>query len=935
MMTTTNLPIDSVYFFMWAGWRDSARSNRWHYGLRWGRHVPVVFVQPELPAGAPWRSEPEPRIHNVEILSTQASDELGRPSFDEGLIQARQIVSYMRRCGHRHPLLWFYNPYLTFAYALVPGSLRVFHATENYFDPDTTTLDLADLKRAAIAISDKVICCSTGVFEGCREATGRSDLEMIPNGCDYPFYAKPKPPKGNWMARLQPILSSGHPIAVFAGNINIRMDFPLMQELADKLNSVHFVYAGAVAHDRLISEDRASWAALLKRPNVSYLGMLDPEDLPQLYWLADRGFIPYRHLPFLVQNGFPLKALEMAAAGLPVVSSLMEPLRDVAEAVEIVTDGGAFVEQLRKASRRTRSPEVTDRVDRLCQEYDYDRHFERMLEIVIPSVSPGPPRPASLQPLYDRLGCVRTLWDLEPAVQRPVALPPAASPPAASPPAASTPAASTPAVAPPIELPGAALRPARGGASAELVPAWLRPAITRMRRSLRARAGQLLRLFPPSIRQLVPIPILNFAKRWTSDIGFPPGDTTAASPASSADRTAAQFSATLSPEPTTICILALSIIADDPRVRRQAEAFHHAGWKVVAVGEPGAKSPPPDWSILTRDDLPPASAAPTAIMLPELAKESYWSQNLLDIYHCAQRVNAAIWLANDWTMLPIAGALARDKGGLYGYDTHEFAVEEYAENPKWRLMSRPTVSAIEEKFIGDAAVVSAVSAGIAEGLDKLYRLPRPTLIIRNTSAFEEVPFRPTRRDRIQVLYHGIVVPNRGIEASIDSVILWRPEITLTIRGPENPAFSPALRERIAALGLEHRVRLAPPVPMTALVREAALFDVGFFALPGHSQHNEFALPNKFFEYVMAGLALCTTDLPEMARLIRQYELGVTIAAVEPEAIAAAINALEPDCIDCYKRNALVAARELCWERESQRLVGAYGAALAQSLRQPR
>jgi glycogen synthase len=319
---------------------------------------------------------------------------------------------------------------------------------------------------------------------------------------------------------------------------------------------------------------------------------------------------------------------------------------------------------------------------------------------------------------------------------------------------------------------------------------------------------------------------------------------------------------------------------------------------------------------------------------PEMAQLIYWSSSpsILNIYDRAQRVNAAVWLANDWTMLPMAGRLACEKGGVYGYDTHEFAVEEYAESLKWRLLQRPVVCALERQFIDDAVVVSAVSPGIAEHLDKLYRLPRPTLTIRNTPAYEEAPFRATQPDHIQVLYHGIVTPNRGIEVAIDSVALWRPEFTLTIRGPENPAFSPVLRERIASLGLGHRVRLAPPVPMTALVREAAPFDVGFFALPGHSRHNEFALPNKFFEYVMAGLALCTTDLPEMAALIREYDLGVTIAVVEPKAIAAAINALDPDRIDRFKRNALAAARELCWERESQRLVAAYAAALAQAPR---
>jgi hypothetical protein len=42
-------------------------------------------------------------------------------------------------------------------------------------------------------------------------------------------------------------------------------------------------------------------------------------------------------------------------------------------------------------------------------------------------------------------------------------------------------------------------------------------------------------------------------------------------------------------------------------------------------------------------------------------------------------------------------------------------------------------------------------------------------------------------------------------------------------------------------------------------------------------------------------------------------------------IAAAINKLDCLSIDRYKRNALSAAHELCWERESQRLVGAYDA----------
>ena len=311
---------------------------------------------------------------------------------------------------------------------------------------------------------------------------------------------------------------------------------------------------------------------------------------------------------------------------------------------------------------------------------------------------------------------------------------------------------------------------------------------------------------------------------------------------------------------------------------------------------------------------------------PKVAQQIYWSwsQNILDLYRCASRLDADVWLANDWTALPIAARMAAEKGGVYVYDTHEFATEEYAEKWRWRLWQRPLVSAIENRFIRDAAVVSAVSAGIADRLAGIYRLPKAPLVIRNTPAYQRCAFRPTGT-RIRVLYHGIVAVGRGLEATIDSVTLWRPEFELTIRGPENAGFSDGLRTRIRDAGLAERVHLVPAVPMTELVREAAVFDVGFFALPGHSRHNQFALPNKFFEYLMAGLALCVSDLPEMAHLVKERGLGVLIPQVEPAAIAAAINSLDREQIDAYKQCALEVAREFCWEREAERLVSAYAA----------
>src|SRR5690606_24842998 len=160
-----------------------------------------------------------------------------------------------------------------------------------------------------------------------------------------------------------------------------------------------------------------------------------------------------------------------------------------------------------------------------------------------------------------------------------------------------------------------------------------------------------------------------------------------------------------------------------------------------------------------------------------------------------------------------------------------------------------------------------------------------------------------------------------LEQMIDSVPLWRPQFSLTIRGPGDAAYLARLRCRIRALGMEDRVTLAPPVPMTARVEEASAFDVGLFVFGKESPQNEYVLPNKFFEYVMAGLALCVSDLPEMARLTRQQELGVLIDGFAPQAIAEAVNSLTPLAIDGYKTNALAAARILNWDCECRKLIG--------------
>jgi glycosyltransferase involved in cell wall biosynthesis len=381
--------------------------------------------------------------------------------------------------------------------------------------------------------------------------------------------------------------------------------------------------------------------------------------------------------------------------------------------------------------------------------------------------------------------------------------------------------------------------------------------------------------------------------------------------------------------PKRACLLSASRIADDTRVRRQGDALAGAGWQVTGIGFAGLRSRPPAWTIL---ELPhpgePVFARRITRMLaliaggrvPPLAPVVHARAMIAPFYAAAAGHAADLYIANDWPMLPLAVTLARRFGGRCLYDSHELAVAEYSDSRKWRLFSRPYVRAIESRCIAGAAAVLTVSDGIADRLQRQYGLAvRPT-VIRNMPSFCEPAPRRFEDGKIRALYHGLLAPGRGLEQLVRSVEHWRPQFGLTIRGPGTAAYLDRLRGIATAAGTARRIEFAVPVPLERVIEEAAKADIGIVAMPGDTPNNALALPNKFFDYIMAGLALCVTNLPEMASIVQHHDLGRVAAGSDAPAIAAAVNAFSPELVERYRANARLAAREFNWEREGARLV---------------
>lgn len=292
---------------------------------------------------------------------------------------------------------------------------------------------------------------------------------------------------------------------------------------------------------------------------------------------------------------------------------------------------------------------------------------------------------------------------------------------------------------------------------------------------------------------------------------------------------------------------------------------------------------------------------------------------------------ADLVVAHDYMTLPFAADLSARMRAPFVIDIHEYAREQYHfeqgsnDERYFDRVTRPMIEALHAEYFPNARALSTVCNGISRQLQIDHALPKAPTVVRSTPFYSKQPFRPTG-ETIVVMYHGLVDSSRHLEVGIRSLPLWRPEFRFTIRGPGRQDYINQLMSLARELGVEDRVSIEPPVPFDEIIQSANRADIGYLAFMNYSRQRQYASPNKFFEYIMAGLALVVMDVPELAPIVREAEVGRLIDDFTPETIAAAINGFERASIDAAKRASLELASELCWEREQERMIAAYGLA---------
>ena len=190
--------------------------------------------------------------------------------------------------------------------------------------------------------------------------------------------------------------------------------------------------------------------------------------------------------------------------------------------------------------------------------------------------------------------------------------------------------------------------------------------------------------------------------------------------------------------------------------------------------------------------------------------------------------------------------------------------------------------------------------------------------MRNATPFADLTpsVTPTSRP-LRIVHSGAAVPGRSLETTIDATLATDGDFSLDlylVPGGDKGAYLKKLKARASGSDL---VRFHDPVAPAHLPATLNAYDIGAFWMPPVTTNARLTLPNKFFDFVQARLALAIGPSIEMIALLEKHELGVISTGYEVPQIIDSLRQLTPEVVDQFKQASHTAAPELCFEKEAE------------------
>jgi glycosyltransferase involved in cell wall biosynthesis len=379
---------------------------------------------------------------------------------------------------------------------------------------------------------------------------------------------------------------------------------------------------------------------------------------------------------------------------------------------------------------------------------------------------------------------------------------------------------------------------------------------------------------------------------------------------------------------TDVC---LHLLADNAtslnRVRKEANSFLRAGLAkevvLVAKWDPG---------LAERQDLAPGISVRrirlATRLLPrklpwQIFKELEWRRRAVQ---CARELRPQTIFCHSVLPLRAAVAAKRATGAPLIYDAHELESERIDLNG----IQKRVFSYLERKLIRECDAVICVSDSIAEFYEQLYGIPRPAVVRNVPEVRVQMDFGSSdvlrerfglKRSDMVFVYSGALTLGRRIEPLVQVFRQLSPHRHLVFMG-----FGPLEDLVKKAAAAQSNIHFLPQVPTDQVLKHTGSADVGIVGVENRCLSYYYSLPNKMFEYLLAGTPALVPDYPEMRRIVESHACGWSVPEGDDN-WRKAIESLDPNDVAAAKLRTRTASGRFAWKNEEPALFSAYKTAL--------
>jgi len=407
--------------------------------------------------------------------------------------------------------------------------------------------------------------------------------------------------------------------------------------------------------------------------------------------------------------------------------------------------------------------------------------------------------------------------------------------------------------------------------------------------------------------------------------------------------------------PASVCLVSTGNLASNPRLIKEADALHGAGYRVTVIAcdytasfrdyddaiERAApwktvRVPRPPAERLTGIAARAIGRALDAVGLDVPVRVAAHAHGgpMTSLRTAALAEPADLYIAHYVPALPAAAAAAARHGALLGYDAEDFHSGE-GQGGASEEFRMEMVERIEETFLPSCRHLTAASPLIARAYAARYGVVEPVSVL-NVFPLAMAPAADTPSSTpgggLRAYWFSQTIGlDRGLQSFLQAMARAEARVSLDIRGSNRWGHGDTLLAEARALGLGDRVRLLPMERPDEMVRLAAHYDLGLSLETDATQSRRLCLTNKIFTYLLAGIPVMMSDTPAQRELgSRLAAAGSVISLADPQGMAVSLDRLaRPEVLGQARQEAWRLGRERYnWEYERQFLLQSVARALA-------